>query len=1228
MSRNSSFFVSRSSSSVVIARASVSAALALGLAAVGTWASAAAPEKIVLQSRAEVGQIARYQTTGTLDMEAGGQKFSFEFKQTDKDTVKSVDKKTGDVTFESVTESEEMSVNGEKQEADEDDEKPDTETYTIHSDGSLVSYLTTAEDKTQAKSSARQHQASSPVFPKTAVGAGDKWTHEFKANADLGTKDATGNYEALGFEKIGGVECVKIKVAYAEKGDRGMTSRGTIWVEKASGDVVTADVAVENVPFGGDSDETPVVNGKIKGERTEGGPLPGGSPKTTVAQASPAAPPKPGTPPPPAKPGDAKIAVKTTDAKPAEDKKAEEKKPEAKKEKTIDEVVKDYEKIPGLVTLWRKKDAGRDTLYVELREDQLNQLMMLETTAATGTADQIAAGDPISDLVFKFTRSADDKIYLTVPNYSYRTTNKELARALKRSFPEGYIQAFKIEAKQPDRKTLLLDVSDLFRGDIAGVSQAFSGGGFMGMGGGGSMSLDREKTFVLGVKNFPDNLVVTSQYHFMKGLSRMDAFGGSTLADPRSAPITVVYNLFALPENGYQPRRADARIGYFTTEYQSFDDDAKDDQQVRNILRWDLKKKDPTAAVSEPVKPLVFWLDNAIPLQYRDAVRDGILAWNKAFEKIGIKNAIVVKQMADDADPNDHADMRFNTIRWVVSPDDGYAVALFRANPITGQILNANITVDANIVRVFKVERKDIVDPAVAFQKGAGVDIEDLMAVTAKTGAPAGSLPLSLRARLSGDPRRCQIGGAGMREQAWFGYNALSLLSSAANPLVNERDYANELVKETVAHEMGHILGLRHNFVGSTEFSLAELSDPATVAEGGIGASVMDYNPFNIAALKKKGVHFYSQSVGSYDNWAIQYGYTPVPGNPSPDGEKPVLNQIARRSNEKGHAYQSDEMVMAGFDPMVLQYDLSSDPIAYWTRMLQTSRYLLVNLDKRLPRQNESYYEFTKAFSRLLGLYARSAGTASRFIGGLNVNRNHRGDPGEKPTLTPISLAQQKQALDLLNTYIFSPTALRFPDRYFGKMTSNPWDMPVGGDFPIGDQIANVQRTALRRLFSPTVLTRMANSEFKTDGDAARTLTLPALFKSVSANVWAEIDAKKNVPTLRRQLQRAYLDTMLDMALGRTGSAPEDAKMLAWDQLRQLQTRLSAAKASSAGAGWDDYTRVHVDDSLTKVTRALDAKIMLGGSQPAAGPSLLQMLLSGDGKAAPSAGSTQPAPAP
>jgi hypothetical protein len=1117
--------------------------------------AATAQEKTLLQYKAQVGQVVRYRSEGKLAIEAMGQKMNQEQKQTEKVTFTAVSP-TGEITMEKEEESSEVTIEGQAVPSDDNKTK---ETIVIRPNGELVSYKSTAEPE-QAKIAARLYAASSVIFSDKPVGVGDKWTHETKANDEIGVRAGKAEYEVLGFEKYNGVDAVKIKMIYQEaEGSPAMNARGTFWVEKSSGDTLKTESEVENLilEFAG---VKVTASGKGTGERISGNPL--GSAPASSGQAT---------------------GGQTTPAK-----------PEPKKEKTIDETVKDFEKMEGVFTLYRKRESGRDTIYLELKEEQLNQLMMLQATASTGTSDQVIAGDPINDILFKFVRANEERLYLVLPNINFRAADgKPIKRSVDRAFAESILEAFKIEAKQPERKSLLINVSDLFRGDIAQVSALFRGGGSLpipGLQRGGNYSLDRDKTSVVAIKLFPDNLFIQSEYNFTSsggGSAGIGSIlgGGGTVPDGRSAAIRVNYNLFPLKENGFRPRLADPRVGYFYTEYEDYTSDNSIERTVRFIYRWNVEKADPSAKLSPPKKPIVFWMDNAIPSEYREAVREGILMWNKAFERIGIKDAIVVKQMPDNAD-FDHADMRYNVIRWSTTESSPYgAIALFRVNRLTGEIINAGITIDAEATRTTKYGRKVQVSPAAYFDQ---MD--------------------SPRTHACNDPRRCNHALMAAQE-AWLGWTALNLLAPVSQ--TDEKVFVHTFLREMVAHEMGHILGLRHNFIASTLNTPDQLRSSQRLQQTGVTASVMEYAPFNLFALRQKGVPFFSPTIGPYDHFAIEYGYTPLKGK-TPQEDQAALQQIASRTNLPGLAWQGDEYADS-FDPAVVRFDLGNDPIAYYTRRLQTTRFLLLNLGNRVPKKGESYWEFTRQFNGLLNAYSSSAASVTRYIGGLNMNRNHRGDVRERPTLVPVSSENQRAAMNLLNTYIFAERAFSFPANYFTRMTTEPYgdmlEILTGGaqpDFPIRDTFSNIQRSALRRLFNTAVLRRVANNEFKV-GEGNNPFTLAELYQSVGRTVWSDIGGGRSVPALRRALQRSHLDLMIEMVITPPANAPDDARLLAWDQLRQLRSRIGSARRSG---GYDTYTRLHLDEALMRINRALDARQMIGAPAPPQ-PNLLQLLLGG-----------------
>lgn len=1085
-------------------------------------APAKAPDKIVLVYRAKKDLVARYKNVGSHQGDIQGRRLVINSTSSEKVVVSAV-AANGNITFEQQSEAVERTFNGQR--APEEDLSKSKSTFTVAPDGMLISMQTS--DPAESKSAAREYVGQSVVYPATAVGVGDKWSRDFKNDDALGVRDGHADFEILSSDMRGTTDTYKIKMEFREKtGSHPIHTTGTFIIEKSSGDALVSDIEIENEPG---PDESIVMTGKLHSERSSGSPIDAAASAASKSEV-----------------------------------------------KTIDDIVKGYEKLPGVFTIYKKKEAGRETIYAEIREDQLGKLMLLETTASTGNAAGIVAGDPIDDLLFKFDR-LDDKLLLVTPNINFRADEKSpINRAIKRSFADGILESFKIEGKQPDRKSLLINVSDFFRSDIAQISKALSGGGplaaLLGGGGGVAYGMDREKTYVAAIKNFPENLVVETQYHFIGGGRGLPDPGQ---ADPRSLPLRINYTLFPLIDHGFKPRPFDPRVGYFENQYQSFDDDSKDDTNVHYITRWNLEKADPAAKMSPPKKPIVFWLDNAIPTEYRDAVREGLLAWNPAFEKLGIKDAIVVKQMPDDADW-DHADMRYNTIRWVASPGNEYAVAQARNNPLTGEILNANITVDANFTRGIKSERRHLVNPAAYF------DLPDPVQAAAEA------------ARFN--PHKCEM-AQGMVEQAWFGH--LALMLGDPDNKVDDKEYLHSYLRHVVTHEMGHVMGLRHNFIASTCLDAKDLAQPQMVSQMGVAASVMDYTPFNVFALKHKGVDFYQPGIGPYDYWAIEYGYTQLTGS-TPAGDLAQLKHIATRCNEPGLAYQSDEQA-DGIDPNVVRFDLAKNPLDYYQKMLTVSRHLMLHLGERVPKTGESYYRFTQDFQGLLGTYSRAASLAARYVGGLHMNRNFKGDPGEKPTLVPIEATDQKRALQMINTYILSDDAFTFPRKYYTQLTSDP----VGGldiqallsgngtgDFPIRDQFAAIQRSALARLFNSTVLKRIVNNEFKV-GDDSRALTLPYLFHSVGGTVWSELDSHKNIGTLHRQLQRSYIDMLSSMFTNSANPAPDDAKILAWGELQRLKARI--AEAQAAPVKLDEYSKTHLAESLMRINRVLQAKQNVNG---------------------------------
>ena len=345
----------------------------------------------------------------------------------------------------------------------------------------------------------------------------------------------------------------------------------------------------------------------------------------------------------------------------------------------------------------------------------------------------------------------------------------------------------------------------------------------------------------------------------------------------------------------------------------------QESQYIRYIQKWNLVKKDPYSELSEPVEPIVYWIENTVPEEFRDAIKEGIEAWNIAFEAIGFKNAIVAKQMPDDANWNP-ADIRYNTIRWFIQPGAGYAVGPSRANPYTGQLYDADIRISADFVTSFYREFDEYVVPIT----------EDEIA----------SLWHDHDHHNHGDHESCNYSEHLKREMA-YGWNQLLVSGGLSGTQEDLERYVHQGLVDLVLHEVGHTLGLRHNFKGSSIYSVEQLSDKDFTQKYGISGSVMDYHP---VCLLDGGHTLFQTKPGPYDMWAIQYGYEQFNSNDLLTN----LENIALQSNHPLLVYGTDEDSFGtsskGIDPLCNVWDMSNNPIEFYKDELEKVNYLWDNL--------------------------------------------------------------------------------------------------------------------------------------------------------------------------------------------------------------------------------------------------------------------------------------------
>lgn len=881
-------------------------------------------------------------------------------------------------------------------------------------------------------------------------------------------------------------------------------------------------------------------------------------------------------------------------------KKDEPKKEDSKKDPKAEEyerVIKDLKKFSGAFNLYERKKE----ILLELPEDEIGKLFLMQASLNTGVNSQgLQAGDPVGIFgvdAFKWEKQ-DDQLWLVRPNERFRWDSFDpLSTAAQRSFPEAILGTFRIEASNPDKKVLLVNVTPLFMGDMFKLNEMVASAL------GGPYMLDREKSWPEKINSFQDNAIVQMRLHYM---SARGAEGGGNplsellglsaapdqLEDSRSAPLRVTYNMWYRKDDGYKPRIADPRIGYFTQDFYSVDKFLQEDRTQRYIMRMNLQKKDPNAAVSEPMKPIVWTIDPSVPPEYRDAVKEGILRWNKAFEAIGYKNAIQVQDAPKD--PNyDHADGRYNVIRWTISEDSAYAVSWFRTDPFTGEILNASITFDANMLAFALQEHEKVAMPvAMESQNRKMTDVllrdpnrklDDDAYLFATDQELVRKAAQARMQKFGFGALECEYGN-GLAANAAFNWNALTAVNGGAAGLkISKEQYAKQFISDTVCHELGHCLGLRHNFTASTNLSTKELADDSITSKEGISASVMDYVPVNVMAILKGNGNFYSPTIGPYDMWAIKYGYMSTKGS-SPEADTPELSKVAALSGEHGLAYETDEDANT-WDPYVVLFDEGSDPLNYCAKMIEASHRVRQYAIDELPKSGESYSKRNDLILNSILQEFSQGRAAARFVGGLAGNRNFKDDKNEHNTLAPVDAPDQREAVHLIARNLLASDSFVFPKNVVMNFSIDPnSEMSSLWTAPIRQLISSQQMRMLARLFSASTTDRICENQYKW-GNTKGAYTIDEHYGLLLGTVFSEVGKNQDITPTRRDLQRFATNVLMIQASAPPNSVNEDVREICNDSLKRLSSRFGEQLAHDKGL--DDMTQVHLRDTKDQIDKFL-----------------------------------------
>lgn len=943
-----------------------------------------------------------------------------------------------------------------------------------------------------------------------------------------------------------------------------------------------------------------------------------------------------------------------------------------------DKVLEGYEAVPvsdqesrkGFFNVWQKSSDAQ--LLAELPKNFESKSYFIALTLSSGDT---YAGLQSGDLVVKWRRYGD-RLALIAPNLDIRATGDAESKAsVKRLFTDRVLLDIPVIAKGRSGGPII-DLDGL----LLGNASTFFGRSVR-------ISNSRIKK-IDSIKVFPTNVEVA-----------LEIVG----AGGRFQTLHYSFSEVPSPSSGFKPRIADERVGYFTTTFTDLSKYTDDGTRVRYINRWNLQKRDPKLKLSPPKNPIRFYVEHTTPVRYRRWIKAGVDYWNKAYEKVGIVDAIVIEYQ--DAQSGSHMekdpeDVRFNFIRWL-NNDIGTAIGPSRVHPMTGEILDADIILTDGWIRYFNFQYDDLMpklamegaspetlawlaehpnwDPRLRMTSPSNrAQLQEEIARTARE-PYAGYSMSKVDTSMLGDDEYdglvdtlsqknglCMAAGARNLDLALARMNwALALMDDkdAAKKKKRgkkkkkneeedeaesdddeedsddegdeedddgddeEEDEAKEtvgdlldsmpewfvgpLLADLVAHEVGHTLGLRHNFKASALYTLDEINSEELKGKKTFTASVMDYSPINFRFEAGEVQGDYSMiDIGPYDYWAIQYGYT------LDDKELP---ELLKRCTEPELQYGTDEDT-SGPDPLARRYDFSKDPLDFANEQMQLVELYRSRILDKFVDDGDSWAKARRGYELTLGLQTKSTSMMANWVGGAFVNRDKKGDPNNRPPVQVVPAEQQRAALQFVIDYTFKDDAFGLTPDLLERMTSDAWldsrQFGVSGEatWPIHDRVLGVQASALTSLMNPTTLRRVYDNELRLPADEDA-LTLPELLETVTAAAWSELDQEcpeerdnRNpmISSLRRNLQQEHAQRLIDLVLEKNErtAAYKPISDLARMEMMDLSEKITE-RLESCQKKMDAYTRAHLSEVNMRIAKALEAEYSYNAAAPAAPPMII-----------------------